>query len=123
MKKYIILILVIPFFSFAQENLSYSNFPEAINGNTPLDIAFSVIPSLRPETEENLRLRHHIVQLLVNSGGRHKPQDVSSLSSGPSDPDYELMDNLNKLFLNAGNLTDYLFDEIRKILNVDYFLK
>lgn len=69
------------------------NFPEAINGNTPLDIAFSVIPSLRPETEENLRLRHHIVQLLVNSGGRHKPQDVSSLSSGPSDPDYELMDN------------------------------
>lgn len=69
------------------------NFPEAINGNTPLDIAYSIIPSFRPETQENVHLRDQIVQLLVNNGGQRKPQDLSSLSSEPSDPDYKLMNN------------------------------
>jgi len=69
------------------------NFPEAINGNTPLDIAYTVIPSFRPETQENLHLRDQIVQLLVNNGGQRTQQDLSSLSSEPSDPDYKLMNN------------------------------
>lgn len=69
------------------------NFPEAINGNTPLDVAYSVIPSFRPETPDNVHLRDQIVQLLVNNGGQRKQQDLSSLSSEPSDPDYKLMNH------------------------------
>ena len=69
------------------------NFPEAINGNTPLDVAYSVIPLFRPETQENVHLRDQIVQLLVNNGGQRKQNDLSSLSSEPSDPDYKLMNH------------------------------